>query len=421
MGADIVKRVLMIAYHFPPIRHSSGIQRTLNFARYLRDHGWQPIILTINPMAYPATGQDQMADVPDDVIVHRAFGLDTARHLSVAGRYPGFMARPDRYASWLPGAVFAGLRLIRRYKPQAIFSTYPIATAHAIGGWLERLSGLPWVADFRDSMTEDDFPVEPAVWRSYRKIEQRVMVHCDRALFTTPGTLDMYRERYPEVRSERLLVIPNGYDEEAFAAAEQVCRKPDDSADVGPKRIVHAGLLYPNERDPRPFFAAVKQLKAQGVIRADKLIWVLRATGHDDIYRPLLHELGIDDVVRLEPAVGYRDALAEMLCADGLLLFQAANCNHQIPAKLYEYLRARRPIIALTDPAGDTARALRDANTGVIGRLDDADDIEAVIRRFLLDLEQGAFTPAGGAVIRQYERANTAARLAEVLDGVVTE
>jgi hypothetical protein len=90
---------------------------------------------------------------------------------------------------------------------------------------------------------------------------------------------------------------------------------------------------------------------------------VLRATGCDDCLRGLLGQLRIDDIVMLEPRVGYREALAEMLAADGLLVLQAANCNYQVPAKLYEYLRARRPILALTDAAGDTAQTLADAGS----------------------------------------------------------
>lgn len=82
------KRLLMVAYHFPPVRVSSGIQRTLKFCTYLREHGWDPLILTIAPRAYEVTSPDQLKEIPDDVIVERAFGLDTSRHLSFRGKYP---------------------------------------------------------------------------------------------------------------------------------------------------------------------------------------------------------------------------------------------------------------------------------------------------------------------------------------------
>ena len=73
------KRVLIVAYHFPPVKVSSGIQRTLKFCTYLREYGWDPLVLTIAPSAYEMTSYDQLQEIPNDVIVERAFGLDTSR------------------------------------------------------------------------------------------------------------------------------------------------------------------------------------------------------------------------------------------------------------------------------------------------------------------------------------------------------
>jgi len=160
----MVKRVLMIAYHFPPLHGSSGMQRTLRFARYLPDHGWEPIILAPSPRAYEQIDSGQLADIPQQVRIHRAFALDTARHLKVMGRYPRVLALPDRWVSWWLGAVPAGWYLIKKYKPDVIWSTYPIATAHLIGLTLQRLTGIPWMADFRDPMVQPDYPV--AQWHN---------------------------------------------------------------------------------------------------------------------------------------------------------------------------------------------------------------------------------------------------------------
>src|SRR5262245_26076941 len=82
-----MRRVLMIAYHYPPLRGSSGIQRTLAFSRDLREHGWEPIVLTAHPRAYEKVGDDQLRDIPEGIAVHRPFALDTARHLALGGRY----------------------------------------------------------------------------------------------------------------------------------------------------------------------------------------------------------------------------------------------------------------------------------------------------------------------------------------------
>jgi glycosyltransferase involved in cell wall biosynthesis len=399
------------------VRVSSGIQRTLKFATHLREQGWEPMILTVHPRAYAVTSPDQLAEIPPGMVVSRAFALDAGRHLAVAGRYPQWLALPDRYSSWLLGGLWAGLRLIRRHRPQALWSTFPVATAHLLGGALHRLTGLPWIADFRDSMTEDDYPPEPRRWRVWRRIEHYTVAHAARCVFTTEGTRAMYAARYPTVPPGLWSVIRNGFDEDSFAAAAALASPPPP---VGrPVRLVHAGILYPWERDPTAFFEALRRLKMNGTIDAARLRVVLRATSHDETYRPQLAALGIDDLVELAPVVSYREALAEMLTADGLLLFQAANCNHQVPAKLYEYLRAGRPILALTDPAGDTAAELRSAGIGTIVPLGDADAIAAALPRFVEGIVSGRETGAAPDVAARYSRRHGAVRLAALLDEVV--
>ncbi len=114
----------------------------------------------------------------------------------------------------------------------------------------------------------------------------------------------------------------------------------------------------------------------------------------------------------------YLAALEEMLSVDGLLLLQASNCNAQIPAKLYEYLRAERPILALTDPAGDTARTLDAAGAGLVARLDSTDEIEAAIPAFMEQVRRGTWRRASAEAVRRCSRAAQAGQLAQVLDAV---
>jgi len=94
----------MIAYHFPPLAGSSGIQRTLRFAQQLPELGWEPLVLTADARAYERTSDDLLDEVPSGLVVKRAFALDTARQLSVGGRYFGRLARPDRWMTWRFGA-----------------------------------------------------------------------------------------------------------------------------------------------------------------------------------------------------------------------------------------------------------------------------------------------------------------------------
>jgi hypothetical protein len=401
-------KALLIAYHYPPVQISSGVQRTLAFSADLPSHGWEPLVLSAHPRAFEKISEGQLKDIPASVVVRRAWAWDTARHFAIKGRYLDAMALPDRWVSWWPGGVVTGLRLIRRYKPKVIFSTYPIASAHLIALALHKITGLPWVADFRDSMTEETYPREPRRRSVYLWLERQVVSRCSRAIFTTPGAVKMYRERYPELPADRWALIPNGYNEAIFAEVE-AARATDSCQPMTqpispPLKLVHSGVLYPSERDPRAFFAAVAALKAQGLIAAEQLQIVLRATGHDALYAPMLSEHGIDDMVQLESGVEYREALTEMLEADGLLIFQASNCNHQIPAKLYEYFRAQKPIFALTDIDGDTGQSLLGAGVSHIAPLDDKEQLATELLAFVHQLQNGTAAVAHKDALRTSSR-----------------
>ena len=414
------KRILMVAFHFPPQRGSSGVQRTLKFSRYLGGHGWQPVVLSAHPRAYEHKGDDQLRDIPQDIVVHRAFALDSSRHLAVKRRYLSLLALPDRWITWALGAVPAGLRLIREHRPALIWSTYPIATAHLIGLALHRLTGLPWVADLRDPMTDVDYPTRRSVRAAYSWIEKQTVKRADRVVFTTPGALAAYRKRYPELPPERLVLIENGYDEENFSEAASLASVAAKEAG-GPLVLVHSGIIYPAERDPTVFFEALAALLQEGRIGPETLQIRLRAAVHEDWLNGLIAQYGIASIVSLAPHVPYREALTEMLTADGLLVLQGSSCNCQIPAKIYEYLRARRPVLALTDATGDTATTLRQAGIDTIGPLDERDGIMASLMDFVTRIQNGSAPLPSDEVVRANSREARAARLAGLLDGLLAE
>ncbi|ANH68161.1 glycosyltransferase [Mitsuaria sp. 7] len=415
-----MRRVLMVSFQFPPMAGTSGVQRALRFAQQLPASGWTPSLLTAHPRVHAQTGTDLVEEIPEDLIVRRAFALDAARHLSIAGRYPGFLARPDRWHSWLLGAVPAGLKLIRETRPDAIWSTYPIPTAHLIGYWLSKLSGLPWVADFRDPMAHDGYPADPVLWRSFAAVERKVFARASRFTFTTPGAARLYAKRFPAA-ADRIRVIENGYSEDAFRQAERSVqidneRSGAEARRTGPRLLLHSGVVYPDWRSPVRLFEALAAAKAAGRIDASRLRLRLRATAHDDFVRELALRLGVADLVELAPPVPYADALAEMLRADGLLLLQSNDCNDQIPAKAYEYLRARRPVLTLADPAGDTAQLMRRAGLPHNAALEDGPGVAAVLDRFLDDLfHDRAALPAPPAIAAASRESRTG-ELARVLD-----
>ena len=409
------RAVLMVAFHFPPAAMGSGHLRTLGFARYLPGSGWDPIVLSARAMAYPQTAPIVPGSIPDGCAVHRALAFDARRHFGIAGKYPGFLGAPDRWSSWWPSAVWQGLRLIRRHRVQAIWSTYPIMTAHCIAHSLHRITGLPWIADFRDPVASSADMTDARSAASRHHWESRVLQTASRSVFTTPGTLREYAERYPKLHAEcRLIVIENGYDERAFTNLSRLAPRQTG----GPLVLVHSGLLYPRGRNPVPFLTALAQLKNSGLVGADGLRVILRASRSVKEFTREIQRLGLGDMVFLYPAISYRDALIEQATADALLLFQGAEFDRQIPAKLYEYLRIGRPIFALTSDLGDTANVLRNTGGAETAPIDDVDAIASRLAAFIRVLREGRAPVTDPSVVKQYSRENGALLLAKQFEQV---
>ena len=405
----------MIAYHYPPLAGSSGIQRTLCFSKDLRACGWQPTVLSAHPRAFERISSDLLGDIPTDVTVRRAFALDARRHLSMFGRYPAWFARPDRWTIWLLGALLTGLQLIHSQKPDVLWSTYPIPTAHLIGYWLCRLSGIPWIADFRDPMAHAGYPADQATWNSYLKVEQKVFKRAARMVFTTPGAARLYRERYP-ARAGDITVIENGFDEAHAPSHVRVF----NTAALNPNRItlLHSGIVYPEWRNPVQFFSALRHLIDSGAVARNSISVRFRAPEHVDFLTALVTTHSLGDVVQILPPVSYEMALDEMCASDGLLVLQSDDCNDQIPAKVYEYFRARRPILGMCGNNSDTANLLRRGGCAHVAPLESSSLIGNALTGFLSDLRSGAPARPSMDFVESMSRGSRATALATLLDEV---
>jgi glycosyltransferase involved in cell wall biosynthesis len=405
--------MLFVAFKFPPEAGSSGYLRSLKFCRYLPECGWLPIVLSAHPRAYERVDAAGMKQIPANVEVKRLFALDAQQHLAIRGRYPRWIALPDRWVSWVPAVVVAGIRAIFKRKIDVIFTTYPIASAVFAGLLIERLTGKPWVVDLRDSMTDDGYPSDPATRRAFQWLERQAVKRSALLIFTAPSALRMYRARYSDLAAEKCVLISNGYDEQDF---ETLKPGPSSPPIDRPARIIHSGVLYPEERDPKPFFRAIGRLKAKGTLDASLVRIELRASGWESDYSRILREQRIEDIVALVPPLPYKEALQDAMNADALLLFQAANCDHQIPAKAYEYLRYGKPILALTTENGDTGALLREAGGTTLVDLADEEQIVAALPTFLEAVRKGQHPLPDEFVATGYSRKEQARQLAKCLN-----
>lgn len=419
------KSVLYIAYHYPPLLGSSGVHRSLAFSRHLSENDWDTRVLTSSLAGYDNWSEQQIDLIPQQIEVIRAYGRNAAKTFSFRGKYLSWLALPDNWQSWIIGGVISGLNTIKQRRPSIIVSTYPIASAHIIAYLLHRMTGIPWVADFRDPMAQQGYPSDLRKRRIFQWIESKVVAHCSHVILTAPGALALYRERFPQVDSDFWQLINNGYDKVIF---EQLAKKStvESTAQVQrdlcrPFILLHSGIIYPSERDPCQFFAAISELKQTKLLDAKMIQIRLRATGNDDIYRPMLEQLDIADIVTLEPAIPYREALQEMFSVDGLLLLQAANCDYQIPAKAYEYIRVKKPILGLMPRDGDTGMLLQQVGISSIAPLDNQEQIAQALLSFVSRLVNGDFEELTDESIEQYSRQHQAARFERILDRVINE
>jgi hypothetical protein len=180
--------------------------------------------------------------------------------------------------------------------------------------------------------------------------------------------------------------------------------------------LLHSGIVYPVERDPSALFNALEHLRARGSLPPGRLKIRFRAPVHEALLLSLGRQHGVDDCIEVLPAVDYGAALAEMLRADALLLMQGADCNEQIPAKLYEYLRAGRPVVGLADASSDTARALHSAGIEACAALEDPTAIARLLERVLRAPDAGTLGQA--EAVRGASRLNRTAELAAHLQRV---
>jgi hypothetical protein len=267
-----------------------------------------------------------------------------------------------------------------------------------------------------DPFTQRRYPEDAVSFNVRRWVERLTIKNCSRAVFVAPTTQQMYFERYRGISANHWVSIANGYDEESFVAAEQHAKAPTPmNARI---RLLHSGLLYVADRDPSAFFSALVKLRDAGNINSNNFNVVLRAPGNENYYQQLVNQKNISEIVSLEPAISYREALTEMLSVQGLLLFQGEESNANIPAKLYEYLRARRPILALVDPNGDTASVLRAAKIGTIIPIDSVDRIVEGLLDFLHRLRNGTAPILSAAEVKRYSRTARTRELAQVFDAI---
>ncbi len=433
------KRVLLVSYHFPPVG-GAGVQRPAKFARYLPEFGWDVSVLQAENPSVPLLDPSLLDELPSETVIVKArtFEPSYAAKQAVAkgegdasdSRAPSrfrsalkavatLALQPDAQILWLPLALRHGRALLRRLPHDAILATAPTYTNLLVGALLARRAGLPLISDFRDewdlsSAYWENAPKAKAALAIQRRMQQFVLRRSAAIVATTQASTARIAARATEAgAAPRATCIYNGWDAGDLRDAARTMPALPPHPDRF--RLVYAGTLW-NLTSVAPVADAVELLArdAPALLQRLELVAVGRKTPDQ------LAHLG--RIARAGAAVENLDycphpvALATMRSADAvlLLLSDLPGAERVAPAKVFEYLAVRRPILAVL-PEGEIARLVRDADPDS-HRL--PGDVAGIAEWLRGRLERRASpTPVGDATaIARFERRALTGELAALLD-----
>lgn len=407
-----LRTALFIAYNFPPAG-GAGVQRSLKFIKYLPQFGWQPIVITTKPGAYPVRDESLLGDVPAGTPIYcvRGYDINGLRPFFIRLKAQKLLSAVN-VALMLPDAALFWARLARstvrhaieKYRPSLIFSSSGPASAHLIGLWAKKTSGLPWIADFRDPWSENRLvPFIPGYQAINRRLERRVLTVADRVITISQPLANNLQYLTGRIHPS-VPVIENGYDE-------------DDVTALPPHRTDRFTVTYTGTfsrlRRPDAFITSVDRLIASGQIPVEE-IRVFIAGKDTAKYIPNRPPFNI---------LGYlnHDALPNLRRKSDLLLFvqdESPENRGAYSGKLFEYLASNRPILAITHPDSVAAILIKRVRAGVVTGHNPS-EIAAALLRYYHIWQSGNFNYAPDwDIIRQYTRRNLTARLASEFDSM---
>ena len=432
-----MKKVLVISYYFPP-SGGPGVQRVLKFVKYLPQFGWEPIVLTVDGGDFPARDESLLAEIPVATKVHRTrifepYGLYRKltgkpaaapvdveniplgnKQRSLAEAIAGFVREtffiPDARIGWFPYAIPRALEIIRAEGVDALYSSSPPYSTAVIARELHRRTSIPWIAGFRDPWI--GFISSPDRWflpkTIDRYLERSVYEDADLVECAWRGIARDFQEKYPHVNPVKCLHLPNGFDPEDFPSWEAESHEKFT--------VTYTGSMY-GRRNPETFLRAVDELVNEGKVAKEKILLKFIGRFGAEV-KAMVDRCAVRDSVEIVPYAPHSESIRELLRADCLLLVvdESKESSEIVPGKVFEYLGARRPILALAQE-GAIAEIVRETRSGVVVP---NQDVEAIKGAFVENYENFVYhkkkADFDAEKIRQYDRREITRRLAGLLD-----
>ncbi len=423
-------RVLVVSYFFPPDPAVGGL-RTAKFVKYLPEFGWEPTVLTARtvdaaetehgihatPFASPwkllrRSTSGRRSDRPAAPSLSamavrgplRRRAYSALRHILPMSS----VRMPDATLGWVPYAVSEGKRLLGMSDFDAILSSSGPPSSHIVAARLQRASGLPWIADYRDLWSDNHWDTRVSPFRTAERLLERKVLR-RAALLTSVGPV--WAQRLAAVHDKPTEVIYNGFDPADYPTASP----PDDEFS-----LTYVGSLYYPDQNPEPLLEALVLLKGKGILDAQRFTIRFLGTEPGPLSRRFQH-YGVEQWVDFAPPVPHAESLAVQSTSTALLyLGWRYPTEGFISAKIFEYMGADRPVLAVGPSGGPISEILRECG---VADLSDrpakiAERLERWIHEFTADGRLRSKTDR--SAVNKYTRRAQTERLARLLDRITS-
>ncbi len=345
----------------------------------------------------------------------KGFGEGRTRQATALDRLFRWIKRwtafPDRFNLWLPFAFVAGLKELKSGNYDAVYSTSPPVAGHIVAAALQRATGLPWLADYRDPWTDNAYlDYTRTQWWLVPRLEKRIVRRARAVTTVSPPLADMLRALHGN-RPGGVSSITNGYDPDDYPGEEQV--------PAGCLTITYAGMFYGNRRDPEPLLETIEELIADGAIGADEIR--VRLFGPTDpSLEARLEKLAHPEIVKTEGVLPRARIIEEERSSNILLVLNWDNPYVALGygGKVFEYLGARRPVLAWNPAGGALEELLERTSAGVSVR--DRDSLKRVLAAWIKEFKESGgvrYAPREQEVAR-YSWDRLSGDVAAVLDSI---
>ena len=424
------KKVLIITYYWPPAG-GSGVQRWLKFSKYLRDFEIEPVIYTIDNPSYPILDKSSESEIPKDLEILKQAIFEPNSMLSFFGRNnkkesagflnpnPTFLGKivqyiranyfiPDARKFWIQPSVNFLSNYLENNHIDAIITTGPPHSMHLIGLELKKKLGIKWISDFRDPWTEIDYfqqlPLTKKATKKHQDLEQEVLIKSDMVVVVG----ETMKEKFLQ-HTKRIEVLTNGFDTIEDLSTQKLDEKFS---------ITHVGLMN-SDRNPTILWEVLNEISNTNLNFKNDLRIKLIGKLDDAVIQDL--KVFDHNTIETIPYLDHKDVSKYQASSQVLLLSinEVPSAKGIITGKIFEYLQAKRPILAIGPEDGDAAMILKNTNAGTIIGFKNKTVLKATILNLYKDYKEGVLF-VKSINIEQYHRKNITSQLAEVIKKVVS-